>query len=124
MVKIMVVDDEKEIRDLIKSALTSEEVSVLTASSGEEALVTAKAERPDLILLDIAMPGLDGYSTCEKLKQDSKTSAVPVLFLTGKDLEAQGIIQRSQDLGAVGYVSKLYPLKELARKVKEILSGP
>jgi CheY-like chemotaxis protein len=123
MKKILVVDDQKNIRDLIKEVLSKNEFSVITASSGEEALVLAKTDKPHLILLDIAMPVMDGYITCEKLKKDSETKNIPVLFLSGKDLEEQSVIEHSQHLGAVGYVYKLSPLKELLENIKEALSG-
>lgn len=121
MKKILVVDDEKDIRDLIKEALTKEKFSVITVSSGEEAIVLAKTDKPHLILLDIAMPGMDGYITCEELQKDSKTKNIPVLFLTGKDLDEQSIIGHCQNLCAVGYVSKTSSLKDLLEKVKEAL---
>ena len=121
MKKVLVVDDEKDIRDLIKEVLTKEKFSVITVSSGEKAIALAKTEMPQLILLDIAMPGMDGYITCGELKKDPKTKNIPVLFLTGKDLEGQSIIGRSQNLCAAGYVSKLSPLKELLENVKEVL---
>lgn len=121
MKKILVVDDEKEIRDLIKERLAQNKYAVMTASSGEEALIICKRSLPDLILLDIAMPEMDGYSTCEKLKQDKKTKNIPVLFLTGKDLEPEGIIERCRNLDACGYISKLSTLKELLEKIEKII---
>lgn len=121
MKKILIVDDEKEIRELIKEKLEQNKYAVMTVSSGEEALIIGKANQPDLILLDIAMPEMDGYATCEKLKQEAKTKDIPILFLTGKDLAPEGIIERCQDLGTLGYISKLSTLKELLEKVKEII---
>lgn len=121
MKKILVVDDEKDIRALLKERLTQDHFSVITASGGEEAATVAKKDKPDLILLDIAMPGLDGYMTCEKLHGDKATQKIPVLFLTGKDLEPQSIIEHSQNLFAVGYVSKLSSMKDFLVKIKEVL---
>ena len=121
MKKILVVDDEQDMRCLIKNALTRDKFSVITASSGEEAVVLAKTDKPHLILLDICMPGMDGYVTCEKLKKDPKTKNIPVLFLTAKDLEEKGIIERCENLDALGYVSKISPFKELAEKVRKVL---
>lgn len=121
MKKILIVDDEKEIKELIKERLEQNKYAVMTASNGEEALIIGKANQPDLILLDIAMPEMDGYATCEKLKQEAKTKDIPILFLTGKDLTPEGIIERCQNLGAYGYISKLSTLKELLEKVKEII---
>lgn len=121
MKKILIVDDEKEIRELIKDRLAQRQYSVITASSGNEALIIAKTSLPDLILLDIAMPQMDGYTTCENLKKDLKTRGIPVLLLTGKDLESKGVIERCSNVGALDYVSKMSSLKELLDKVKEVI---
>ncbi len=121
MKKILIVDDEKEIRELIKEKLTQNKYSVMTASSAQEGIIIAKTSQPDLILLDIAMPEMDGYLTCEKLKQDSKTRDIPVLLLTGKDLESKSVMERCNDVGACDYISKMTSLKELLEKVKEII---
>lgn len=121
MKKILIVDDEKEIRDLIKDRLSQSKYAVMTASGGNEALIIAKTANPDLILLDIAMPEVDGYLTCEKLKKESKTKNIPVLLLTGKDLESKTVLERSNDVGACDFISKMSTLKELLDKVKEII---
>lgn len=121
MKKILIVDDEKDIRDLIRDKLTQNKYAVMTASEGQEAFIVAKNNHPDLILLDIAMPGMDGYATCEKLKSDSATKSIPVLFLTGKDLDLDSVMQRSRDLGANGYISKLSKLKELLEDISKVV---
>lgn len=122
MKKILVVDDEKEVRELIKAGLDKTKYATLTAANGEEALNICKKNKPDLILLDIAMPMMDGYQVCEKLKQDPQTKDIPVLFLTGKDLDPRGIIERYEDLGACGYIPKPSTLKDLLDKIAEILN--
>jgi len=121
MKKILVVDDEKEIRELIKERLTQSDYAVMTASDGQEAVIIAEANQPDLILLDIAMPKMDGYQTSEKLRKDSKTKNIPILFLTGKDLGDHGIMEHCNSLGACGYIPKLSSLKELLEKIQEIV---
>jgi DNA-binding response OmpR family regulator len=121
MKKILVVDDEKDIRDLIREVFEMDKFSVITASGGEEAVALAKKESPDLILLDIAMPRMDGYITCGKLKEDAETSKIPVLFLTGKDFDIKSVIERTRNLEAAGYISKLTSMKELLENVKEVL---
>ena len=123
MKKILVVDDEQNIRDLLRDKLVKSNFAVKVASGGQEALAMCKEERPDLLLIDIAMPEMDGYKTCEKLKQDRETQDIPVLFLTGKDLEPQGVIEHCMNLGACGHVSKLSTLKELLGKIEEITKG-
>jgi len=123
MKKILFVDDELDIRDLIKERLTLNNYMVFTASDGKEAQDIARINQPDLILLDIAMPEMDGYLTCERLKKDSKTKAIPVLLLTGKDLESKSVIERCSSVGAYDYISKMSTLKELLDKVKEVIGG-
>jgi len=123
MKKILIVDDDKEVLDIIKKKLTQENYEVMTASSGQEALTICKTDCPDLVLLDIAMPEMDGYNTCEKIKQNTKTKGIPVVFVTGKELLPEGIYKRCRDLGACGYISKPYTIKQLLEKITEIL-GP
>jgi len=123
MKKILVVDDERAIRDLLKEKLEKSNFTVTVASSGQEALTICKEEPPDLLLLDIAMPGIDGYQTCEKLKQDHKTKDIPVLFLTGKELAPDGVIEHCRNLGARGHISKLSTLRELLSKIEEIIKS-
>jgi CheY-like chemotaxis protein len=121
MKKILVVDDEKGIRELIKDRLSQNKFEVILAQDAKEALSICKTNPPDLILLDIAMPEIDGYEVCRQLKQDKNTKDIPVIFLTGKDLEPEGILDHCRDLSAAGYISKLSTLKELLEKVKEAI---
>jgi CheY-like chemotaxis protein len=119
--KVLIVDDEEELREIIKKKLEQNQFEVMTASGGQEALDICKTNRPDIILLDIAMPGMDGYQTCEKLKQDKDTLDIPVLFLTAKDLDPEGIIERYSSLGACGYLPKPSTFKDLLERIKEII---
>ncbi len=121
--KILIADDDKATRMVVKKRLLQEKYKVFTASTGQRALSICKTNHPDLVLLDIAIPQMNGYHTCKKIKQDPKTKEIPVLFVTGKELEPRGIIKRGRDLGAYGYILKPYTLKELLEKIKEIL-GP
>ena len=121
MKKVLIVDDEEEIRELLKKKLGQNKYEAITASGGQEALDICKTDKPDLILLDIAMPLMDGYETCEKLKQDKATRDIPVLFLTAKDLNPQAAIERCQSLGASGYLPKPSTIKELLDKIEEII---
>jgi CheY-like chemotaxis protein len=124
MKTILVVDDEKEIRDLIRERLAQEkEFSVLTASGAQEALDISKTKKLDLILLDIAMPEMDGYALCERLKKEKNTKDTPIMFLTGKDLEPKSIIERCEKLGVCGFVSKNSTLKELLAKIEEVIKS-
>jgi len=121
MKKILIVDDEQDIRELLKKRLEQNKFIAITAADGREVLDICKTNKPDLILLDIAMPEMDGYETCEKLKQDKETSGIPVLFLTARDLEPEKVIQRCKEIGAYGYLPKSSAFQELLEKIKEIL---
>jgi len=121
MKKILVVDDEKEIRELIKNRLALNKYQVISAATGQEAIIISKTDLPDLILLDIGMPEMDGYQTCEELKQDKKTKDIPVLFLTGKDLDPKGLTERCNELFAYGHISKMSSLREMIEKIQEII---
>ncbi len=121
MKKILVVDDESDLREILRKKLEQNKFEVLTASGGEEALGICRLQKPDLVLLDIAMPGMDGYQACEKLKEDKLTRDIPVLFLTAKDLDPQGMNERLGSLGACGYLPKPSTFSELLDKIKEVL---
>jgi CheY-like chemotaxis protein len=123
MKRILIVDDEEDIRGLIKKKLEQSKYEAITVSGGQEALNICKTNKPDLILLDIAMPQMDGYETCEKLKQDKSTRDIPVLFLTAKDLEPEKIIERYNSLGACGYLTKPSTFKELLERIKKVIGA-
>lgn len=121
--QILVVDDEKEIRELLQKRLSAEGYEVFAAADGFEALEICRLRHPDLVLLDVALPRLDGYQTCEKIKQDARTKDIAVLFLTGKELEPQSIIDRCNELGAYGFLHKPCAAEDLLKRIEEILSG-
>jgi len=121
MKKILLVDDERDVRDFVAKKLSSENYSVLLAQTGEEALRICRSDHPDLVLLDIAIPGMDGYKVCQELKQDHQTQDIPVIFMTGKDLTPEGISKRCEELGAEGYVNKPCSLKEILDQVNSAL---
>ncbi|MFA7361818.1 MAG: response regulator [Candidatus Kapaibacterium sp.] len=113
--KILVVDDEKDIVDLLKYNLEKEnEFEVITALNGKEALALASENKPDLVLLDIMMPEINGFDVCKKLKNNISTSKIPVIFLTAKENEIDEII--GLELGADDYIQKpISPRKVIAR---------
>ncbi|MBU0549807.1 MAG: response regulator [Candidatus Omnitrophica bacterium] len=123
MKKILIVDDDRDILDITKKILTRENFQVLTAATGEMAVDICQTDQPDLVLLDIAIPDIDGYAACEKIRKNNKTRDIPVLFLTGKELLPQGIDKHCHELNAAGYISKPFEIKELLEKIREIL-GP
>lgn len=113
--KILVVDDEKDIVDLLKYNLEKEkEFEVITALNGKDAIISASENNPDLVLLDVMMPELNGFEVCKKLKNSVSTSKIPVIFLTAKENEIDEII--GLELGADDYIQKpVSPRKVIAR---------
>jgi len=114
--KILVVDDSLVNLALLDDMLERNGFQVLLANTGERALQMAHSERPDIILLDVIMPGWDGYETCERLKADNELSAIPVLFLSGLG-ETENKV-RALQVGAVDYVSKPFQEQELMARVR------
>ncbi|KPK96656.1 MAG: hypothetical protein AMJ95_12930 [Omnitrophica WOR_2 bacterium SM23_72] len=121
MKKILIVDDEEELREILKKKLEQNQYEAATASTGEEGIRICQAQKVDLVLLDVAMPQMDGYQICEKLKQDKTTRDIPVLFLTAKELDPQGLEQRYSQLGACGCLPKPSTFSELLAKIEEII---
>jgi DNA-binding response OmpR family regulator len=119
MTSVLVIDDEAPIRLLCRVNLEAEGMKVLEASNGDVGLETAREERPDVILLDVMMPGRNGWEVAEELLADDRTSVIPIVFLTAraevKD-RARGI-----DLGGVDYVTKPFNPVELAPLVRDLV---
>ena len=113
--KVLVVDDEQYIRQLVSSALGGD-YTVVEASDGEEAINITRQLRPDLILMDILMPKLDGYTACHEIKRDEATGAIPVVMITGVGYELN--MKLAEELGADGYITKPFDVQELMDKVK------
>jgi CheY-like chemotaxis protein len=113
--KVLIVDDEALNIEFLQTLL-SEEINVIFATSGEDALTIVKANRPDMILLDIMMPGMDGYEVCKRLKGNEETKDIPVIFVTAKDgpeEEARGL-----ELGAIDYIIKPFNPEIVKSKVR------
>ena len=113
--KVLIVDDEQYIRQLVNKALGGD-YTVVEASDGEEAINITRQLMPDLILMDILMPKLDGYTACHEIKRDEATSAIPVVMITGVGYELNK--ELAEELGADGYITKPFNLQELMDKVK------
>jgi DNA-binding response OmpR family regulator len=119
MTKVLVIDDEAPIRLLCRVNLEAEGMSVLEAADGPSGLEQARNERPDVVLLDVMMPGLDGWRVAEELLDDDRTEAIPIIFLTARaELRDRA---RGIDLGGVDYVTKPFNPVELAPLVRELL---
>lgn len=111
--KILVVDDEKNIGDILKINLEKEGYGVLIAMDGEEGLALALSENPDLVLLDVMLPKMDGFEVCKKIRQKSE---VPIVMLTARSEEIDKIL--GLELGADDYVTKPFSVRELLARVK------
>jgi len=117
--KILVVDDEVDLVETIRFPLESEGFTVLVSYNGEDALNQARKENPDLILLDIMLPKLDGYKVCRLLKFDERYRNIPILMLTAKTQEKDKTI--GLETGADEYITKPFDIDELLEKVKSYL---
>jgi DNA-binding response OmpR family regulator len=119
MLRILVAEDEKDIRELIAFTLRFAGFEVLLAVNGLEAVELAETEQPDLIILDVRMPRMTGYEACRQLKENPRTSAIPVVFLSAKGQEVE--IQQGLDSGAEEYILKPFAPDELTDQVRDIL---
>jgi len=117
--KILAVDDEEDILELFRFNLTKEGFAVVCASSGEEALKSALSNRPDLILLDLLLPGIDGLEVARRLKNDASTKEIPVIMVTAKGEEAD--IVTGLEVGAEDYITKPFSRKVLIARVRAVL---
>jgi DNA-binding response OmpR family regulator len=117
---VLVVDDEQDILDLVRFRLEHDGYRVITASDGEAGLSLARAERPDLCVLDVMMPKLSGLEVLAHLRQDPSTAAIRVILLTARGQDAD--VDRGFELGAHDYVTKPFSPKELRRRVNAQLS--
>ena len=116
MKKILVVDDEKPISDIIKFNMAKEGYEVLTAFDGKEALAVFEAENPDILILDLMLPEIDGLEVARTIR---KTSNVPIIVLSAKDTEFDKVI--GLEIGADDYVTKPFSNRELQARVKALL---
>ncbi len=118
--KILVVDDEESIRELLEAVLGEEGYDVVTAADGKECLAKLKKIKPDLVLLDMMMPGMSGREVCEKIRADPKTKKLKVVFVTVARFSEMGKNTLSK-LKVVDYVSKPFDNTDLIKRVKKAL---
>jgi len=116
---ILIVDDEEDIRELVSLYLSREGYVLQTCETGSEALTLAQTRLPDVIILDLMLPDMDGLDVCKKLKADARTERIPVVMLTAKGEEAD--IVTGLELGAEDYVTKPFSGKVLVARVRRIL---
>lgn len=117
--KILIVDDEEHIRELIKFNLEKNGYRVICADNGLDALNMTKEENPHLLLLDLMLPGMDGYDVCKEIRKDNSISSTPIVMITAKGEEFDKVL--GLELGADDYITKPFSVRELMARVKAIL---
>jgi two-component system alkaline phosphatase synthesis response regulator PhoP len=119
--KVLIADDEPNIVISLEFLLRREGFEVLVAVDGEEALAKARAERPDLVLLDVMMPKMNGFDVCQALRADPELASMRVLMLTAKGRETE--VSKGLGLGADGYMTKPFSTKDLVEQVRLLLGA-
>ena len=117
--RILVVDDEEDILELVRFNLAREGYQVICTTSGEKTLKIIRSEKPDLIVLDLMLPGIDGLEVAKQIKNDPKTNSIPIVMLTAKGEEAD--IVTGLELGADDYITKPFSPRVLLARVKAVL---
>ena len=118
-IKILIVDDEEHIRELLKFNLEKNKYKVICADNGNDAIALACSEIPNLILLDLMLPGMDGYDVCKEIRKNNITTNIPVVMITAKGEEFDKIL--GLELGADDYITKPFSVRELVARVKAVL---
>lgn len=121
MTRILIVDDSPTEMHVLKSMLEKNGYQTLTATSGEEGVEVAKSEKPDLVLMDVVMPGLNGFQATRQLTKNADTSTIPVIICTTKDQETDRVWGMRQ--GATDYIAKPVAEADLIGKIKGALGG-
>ncbi len=117
--RVLIVDDEEDVLELMRYHLDKSGYKIETAASGEEALTVARKILPDIIVLDLMLPGIDGFEVCRNLKNDLKTERIPIIMLTAKGEETD--VVSGLELGADDYVTKPFSPKVLMARIRRIL---
>lgn len=117
--KILIVDDEEHILELLKFNVKNAGYDVITANNGIEAVKLVKSEKPALVLLDLMLPGMDGYDVCKEIKRDKEIKNTSIIMLTAKGEELDKIL--GLELGADDYITKPFSVRELLARVKAVL---
>lgn len=117
--RILIVDDEEDILSLLKFRLEANNYEVLSASDGQEGLMKARAEKPDIIILDLMLPKLDGYKVCRMLKFDENYKNIPIIMFTAKAQQKDE--ELGKEMGADAYITKPFEPDILLEKIRELL---
>lgn len=120
--KILIIEDERSLIEILSYNLSNEGFEVITASDGQDGLRRAQTASPDLIVLDLMLPGIDGLQICRQIRSDSRTQNIRILMLTAKSEEVDEIV--GFNMGADDYVSKPFKLKPLVHRIKALLRRP
>src|SRR5215213_10844267 len=116
---VLVIDDEKDLLELVRYNLEKEHLDVITANDGQSGLEIGLKHKPDLVLLDLMMPGMSGLEVCKQLRADTRTSRVPIIMLTAKAGETDKIV--GLEMGADDYITKPFSVRELLARVRAVL---
>jgi DNA-binding response OmpR family regulator len=116
---VLVIDDEKDLLELVRYNLEKEHLDVITATDGQAGLEIGLRHKPDLVLLDLMMPGMNGLEVCKQLRSDARTRRVPIIMLTAKAAETDKIV--GLEMGADDYIVKPFSVRELLARVRAVL---
>jgi len=117
--RILVIEDEKEMLEAVRLRLEANSYEVISASDGAEGLSQARSEKPDLIVMDIMLPKMDGFTVCRMLKFDENYKNTPIIMLTARTQEMD--VARGKEMGADAYLTKPFKSEELLAKIKELI---
>ena len=121
-IKIVAADDERDIRTILKRGLATEGHTVILATNGQEALEKIRSEKPDLVILDIMMPKMDGIEALQKIKNDPRTKDLPVIMLTGKSEDED--LLKGYKFGADYYITKPFKIRTLLSGIRMMIQPP
>ena len=119
--KILLVDDEKDLVNIVKFRLEVNNYEVITAYDGNEALEKARSTKPDLIILDLMLPKIDGYKVCGLLKKDARYTRIPIIMFTAKAQEED--VKLGHEVGADAYITKPFEPHVLLTKIQDLIKG-
>jgi len=119
--RILVVDDQEDLRGVLRDLLIGSGYTVIEAADGETGVAKAKSDRPDLILMDIQMPVMDGYEATRRIKADPALKSIPVIAVTSYALS--GDEEKTRAAGCDGYIAKPYSPRQMLAKVREVLGA-